>query len=85
MLQLEGGRWFGEVGLGPTWLTPVYRSRQRAFSSRLQFRDHLALGVRFGAHGDHTLDLRLVHVSNGSLDTPNPGLELAGVRDARRW
>lgn len=85
VLQLEAGRWFGEVGIGPTWLAPAYRSRQRAFSSRLQFRDHVALGTRFGEHAEHSLDVRLVHVSNGGLEQPNPGVELVGVRYARRW
>jgi lipid A 3-O-deacylase len=85
VLRLGGEHWFGEVGAGPTWLAPTYRSRQRAFGSRLQFRDHVALGARFGEHGEHALDLRLEHVSNAGIAKPNPGIELVGVRYARHW
>ncbi|MGE0314674.1 MAG: acyloxyacyl hydrolase [Lautropia sp.] len=76
---------YAEIGIGPSYLTPVYRSRDKRFSSRFQFRDHLAVGWTWGAGARHDLSVRIEHFSNGGLDEPNPGINLVGVRYTWRF
>ena len=41
--------WYGEIGSGPAMLMPVFRSRDRSFSTEFNFQSHLALGYTLGA------------------------------------
>lgn len=72
--------WYFELGIGPSWLNPVYRSVHTQFSSRFQFRDHLGVGKRWGERGQHDLGLRFVHFSNANLELPNPGVNFLALR-----
>jgi lipid A 3-O-deacylase len=77
--------WYLEIGVGPSYLTPVYRSATKRFSSQFQFRDHLGIGRTFGQHGRHDLSLRIQHFSNAGIERPNPGLNMVGLRYSWRF
>lgn len=72
--------WYGEIGSGPSLLTPVFRSRDRAFSTEFNFQSHVAVGYTLGRHGEHDLGLRIEHFSNAGIRDPNPGMEFASLR-----
>ncbi len=80
-----GGRWFVEGGIGVNLLLPVYRSRDKRFSTSFNFGDHLAVGRRFGKHAEHELSLRLQHFSNAGIKSPNPGEDFIQLRYSRRF
>lgn len=80
-----GQAWFVEGGIGANLLLPVYRSGGKSFSTHFNFGDHLALGRRFGAAGEHELALRLQHFSNGGIRHPNPGENFLQLRYAWRY
>ena len=68
--------------MGPSWITPLYEDETRRFSTRFQFRDHVAFGWSLGATGRHELSVQLEHFSNAGVASPNPGVDLLGVRYA---
>ena len=41
--------WFYEAGIGVNLLTPLYRTREKRFSTAFNFGDHLAIGYRLAA------------------------------------
>jgi len=55
-------------------------SASRQFSTNFQFGDHVALGFRFGSHRRYDLGVRLQHISNGSIQEPNPGINFLLLR-----
>lgn len=77
--------WFVEAGIGVNLIAPLYRSRERRFSTAFNFGDHLALGRRFGEGHAHELALRLQHFSNAGIKRPNPGADFLQLRYARGW
>lgn len=72
--------WFVEAGIGPHLLLPIYRSRDKTFSTRFNFGSHIAIGRRFGDHSDHEVTVRLQHFSNAGIKRPNPGEDFLQVR-----
>jgi lipid A 3-O-deacylase len=82
--RLDHGRsdWFGEVGVGASYLDRLYRTDGKEFSTRFQFYDTLGVGRSFGAHREHELSLRFAHVSNAGLKNPNPGENFVQLRYA---
>lgn len=78
-------RWFVEGGIGLNVIAPRYRAGGRRFSTRLNFGDHIALGLRFGESQRHELQVRVEHFSNAGLRTPNPGENFGQVRYAWRF
>ena len=78
-------RWFLEAGIGLNVIAPRYRGGDRRFSTRLNFGDHIALGLRLGEGRGHELLLRLEHFSNAGLRKPNPGEDFVQVRYAWRF
>lgn len=85
---LPGGSersWFLEGGIGANVLLPVYRSRDKRFSTAFNFGDHIAVGRRFGENGEHEIALRLQHFSNAGIKHPNPGEDFLQLRYARRF
>lgn len=85
--HFDGGRspWFVEGGIGLTLTDNVYRSRDKQFSTAVNFLDVLGLGYRFGAAREHELGLRLAHISNANIKKPNPGTDTILVRYAYRF
>ncbi len=74
------GRWFFDVGIGINTLSDLYETRDRRFSTRLQFSDHLAAGRSFGDADAIELSYRFVHYSNAGIRRPNPGVNLHVLR-----
>jgi lipid A 3-O-deacylase len=73
--------WFAEIGAGPNYIVPLFRSGRKRFSTELNFGDHAAVGRRFGAA---EVSLRVEHFSNAGIDHPNPGEDFFQVRYAHR-
>ena len=73
-------RWFLEAGIGANVLLPIYRSRDKRFSTAFNFGDHLAVGLHFGESAEHELALRLQHFSNAGIKHPNPGENFVQLR-----
>jgi lipid A 3-O-deacylase len=69
-----------EVGIGAAWVAPVYRRDDKQFSSRFQFRDHVALGWFVGHRRQWEVSLRVQHFSNAGIEQPNPGINMVGLR-----
>jgi hypothetical protein len=80
-----GHRWFLEGGVGLNIVSPRYRGGDRRFSTRVNFGDHIALGLRLGARQEHELHLRVEHFSNAGLRKPNPGENFGQVRYVWRF
>jgi hypothetical protein len=80
-----GERWFVEAGIGANVILPVYRSRDKRFSTAFNFGDHVALGYRFGEERQQELALRVQHFSNASIKQPNPGENFLQLRFSRRF
>ena len=78
--SLRSRSWYVEIGSGPSLLMPVFRSRDRSFSTEFNFQSHLALGHTLGPRGRHDLGLRIEHFSNAGIRDPNPGMNIASLR-----
>lgn len=74
-----------EAAIGFHLLSDLRINRERVFSTRFQYGDHLAAGVRFGEDHRYDLSLRLQHLSNGGLARPNPGINFLQLRLARHF
>jgi lipid A 3-O-deacylase len=61
-------------------LVSTHISAQRTFSTSFQFGDHLGAGFRFGPRERYDLGLRVQHISNGGVSSPNPGINFFIVR-----
>lgn len=72
--------WFYEAAIGVNALTPVYRTREKRFSTAFNFGDHVALGRRSAGACHREWALRLQHYSNAGLDQPNPGENFVQLR-----
>ena len=71
--------WFFEGGIGANWLTPLYRTRDKRFSTAFNFGDHLAVGHRSALLG-WEWSLRVQHFSNAGIREPNPGENFVQLR-----
>lgn len=69
-----------ELAVGAHYLSDKDISDQRKFSTNFQFGDHIGLGFMFGDKGQYDLSYRLQHLSNASIDSPNPGINFNQVR-----
>ncbi len=83
--QGQSDRWFLEAGIGANLLAPVYRNRDKRFSTTFNFGDHLAVGWYFGPQRRHELALRLQHFSNAGIKQPNPGEDSVQLRYLARF
>jgi len=72
--------WFIEGGIGLNVIFPKYSTQTKRFSTTFNFGDHIALGKRFGADGNHEWSLRAQHFSNARIESPNPGENFFQVR-----
>jgi hypothetical protein len=73
-------RWFFDFGIGLNTLSDLYETRDRRFSTRFQFSDHLAIGRSFGDGDAFELSYRFVHYSNAGIRHPNPGVNFSVLR-----
>ncbi|GAB4466835.1 MAG: hypothetical protein OHK0044_07100 [Burkholderiaceae bacterium] len=65
--------WFVEAGIGANVIAPVYRSRDKRFSTAFNFGDHVGVGWRSSTRPGWSLALRVQHFSNAGIARPNPG------------
>ena len=78
--RLSGRGWYAELGSGPSLVMPVFRSRDRKFSTEFNFQSHLAVGYVLGEYGQHDFGVRIEHFSNAGIRDPNPGMDFASLR-----
>lgn len=71
---------YAEFAVGAHYLSDKDISDKRKFSTNFQFGDHLGLGFMFGDKGQYDLSYRLQHLSNASIDSPNPGINFNQIR-----
>ena len=67
----------GAVGVH---LVSTHISAARTFSTALQFGEHFGVGFYFGPSQRYDLSMRIQHISNGHIRTPNPGINFWMVR-----
>jgi hypothetical protein len=77
--------WFAEIGVGPNFILPLYRSGRKRFSTEFNFGDEFGFGRDFGARRQHELALRAEHFSNAGIEHPNPGENFAQLRYSYRF
>ena len=77
-LPWGGHRWFAEFGFSPTVLSGS-SPRGRDIGGNLHFTSSIAAGLRFGKFNDKAVALRFQHISNGGLNSTNPGLDMVGL------
>ena len=75
-----GERWYLSGGIGVTLANRTFRNHGRRFSTLFNFATHLGAGVWLDAARTHALELRVQHVSNGSIKKPNPGEDFLQLR-----
>lgn len=68
-----GLRPFMEAGIGFHYLTEKDISL-KDFSTHFQFGDHISVGVEFGRKLDYRINYQFQHLSNGGIESPNPGI-----------
>ena len=69
-----------EIAVGAHLLTDTSITTNRQFSTNFQFGDHLGAGFRFGDKDEYDLAYHFQHLSNASIDTPNPGINFHQIR-----
>jgi len=79
VFRIERKAIYVEAAIG-VHLVTTHISAARTFSTALQFGDHVGAGFYFGPGQRYDLSLRLQHLSNGHIETPNPGINFWMVR-----
>ena len=80
----NGLRPFLDLGVGIQWLSDT-EFGGKDISTSIQFSPRLGVGLEFGPQRRFELGYRLLHVSNASIATPNPGLDFHVLRLAYRF
>lgn len=70
--------WYAEAGIGAHFLSEKYDNDGHQLSTRFQFGDHLGAGYVFRNGLD--VGFRFQHFSNGSIKSPNDGVNFAIIR-----
>lgn len=70
---------FFDLGVGIQWLSDT-RFGGKDISTAVQFSPRIGVGVEFGRARRFELGYRLLHISNASIATPNPGLDFHVLR-----
>jgi len=70
---------FAEAGIGAHLLSDTSLADE-SYSTAFQFGSLVGLGLGFGRHGQYELGYRFQHISNGSIKSPNDGLNLHMLR-----
>lgn len=71
---------YAEFAIGAHVLTDKNITQRRIFSTNFQFGDHVGAGFRFGDKAEYDIGYRYQHLSNGSIDSPNPGINFHELR-----
>lgn len=80
-LRIDNDRWripvFVDLGISPTVIDGS-EFGDRNLGSSLNFTSYVALGMRFGRQKDHSVSFRFQHISNGGINSTNPGVDMFG-------
>jgi lipid A 3-O-deacylase len=76
VFRFERSRYYLEAAVG-FHLVQTHISAHRSFSTAFQFADHLGIGLR---SGKYAFGLRVQHISNGGVASPNPGINFVLAR-----
>jgi len=71
---------YWEFGIGPTLISRTHIDDVRAFSTNLQFTEHIGFGITFGEKTRYDVAYRLQHVSNAAIKEPNNGINFHQIR-----
>ena len=72
-----------DAGLSPTIINgSIYGENDLGTS--LNFTSYLTLGLRFGRHARNRISMRYQHISNGGINSTNPGVNMIGL-DIQLW
>jgi hypothetical protein len=69
---------FVDLGISPTVIDGSQYG-QNDFGTSFNFTSHVALGLRFGRRKGQVVKLRYQHISNGSINNTNPGVNMVGI------
>ena len=81
----SGTRFFAEASIGVRLLSDTWISDTKTLSTHFQFSDQLGAGLMFGAQSQHTLGVRIQHLSNAGIKRPNPGINFANIYYSYRF
>lgn len=88
VMERDGDGWYFDIGVGPSYSDVLYRSSDRAFSTRFNFRNEVGIGYHWPSntpYSPHDLSLRFEHYSNGGIRNPNPGIDIVSLRYTWRF
>ena len=83
MLRLRldrGSPWFAEAGIGISAMDKRFVTSTKELSTSLNFVDVVGVGRSFGTVRPQELGLRIQHVSNAGIKSPNPGHNFVMLR-----
>ena len=82
--RLDQGRspWFAEAGIGISGMDQHFVTTDKQFSTSFNFVDVLGVGRSFGATRGQEIGVRLQHVSNAGIKSPNSGQNFLQLRYA---
>ena len=80
----RSARYVIDLGLNPTLLGGAKFSRID-LGGVVQFTSFVSAGARFGRDRETRVALRLQHISNGSLNSTNPGTDQFGLEFSHRF
>ncbi len=69
---------FVDVGISPTVIDGSQYG-DNDFGTSFNFTPHVAFGLRFGRTKNQVVKLRYQHISNGSINNTNPGVNMVGI------
>jgi len=79
VFRFERGKAYLEAAVG-FHLVSTHISAHRTFSTAFQFGDHVGAGFRFGPGNRYDIGMRIQHLSNGGVRSPNPGINFFAMR-----
>ena len=74
----RSGLAFIEFGTSPTWISNDIFDNE-SLGGHVFFTSNVQLGVHFGYRRELTLSLRVHHISNGGINSTNPGTDMVGL------
>lgn len=74
----RSGLAFIEFGTSPTWISNDNFEEEK-LGGHVYFTSNIQLGVHFGYRRELTVSLRIHHISNGGINSTNPGTDMVGL------
>ena len=81
----RNGGFFVEDGIGVHLVSRTRLYTERELGTAFQFGELLGVGVRFCRQNACETGIRLQHMSNADIKTPNDGVTFLGIRIAVHW